>query len=122
MLLTGDIPFKDHFTGASRLEVAQTTGLGQLEAGFQRYNTGERAADFVRRLLVLNETERMDVKQALSHDWFSNPKNRMTMIAASAIAAWAAILRPVGQQPQAPLIKHTVPLCSLLLPSCSSFQ
>ncbi|PLB53663.1 Pkinase-domain-containing protein [Aspergillus steynii IBT 23096] len=76
VLLTGDIPFKDDFTGTSRLEVAQTTGLGQLEADFQRNHTGERAADFVRRLLVLNEMERMDVKQALGHDWFSNPAHK----------------------------------------------
>lgn len=39
-------------------------------------NTGHRAQDFVSQLLVLDETKRMDVKQALKHSWFTNPAHK----------------------------------------------
>lgn len=72
VLLTGDVPFQGVLTGASIPSVARATGLEQVEADFRRDHTGERAVDFVRRLLVFDEAERMDVKQALEHDWFTN--------------------------------------------------
>ncbi|KAF4303443.1 camk protein kinase [Botryosphaeria dothidea] len=36
-------------------------------------NVGRRAKDFIRRSLVLDEDVRMTAKQALQHEWFSNP-------------------------------------------------
>lgn len=54
-------------------ELAQKCDLERLEADTDWNRAGKRAKDFVRRLLVLDETKRMDVKQALRHCWFTNP-------------------------------------------------
>ncbi|KAA8641836.1 FHA domain-containing serine/threonine-protein kinase [Aspergillus tanneri] len=75
VLLTGEIPFKDAFA-TSPIDISRTQGIDQLEANLKWNNAGKRAADFVRRLLVFDETERMNVKQALHHSWFSNSAHR----------------------------------------------
>ena len=72
MLLTGDIPFRNEVTRTMCTELARTTGLEQLEKDLEMNGVGDRAGDFVLRLLVFDEARRMDAKQALDHDWFSN--------------------------------------------------
>ncbi|KAH8433217.1 FHA domain-containing serine/threonine-protein kinase [Aspergillus melleus] len=72
VLLTGDIPFRDEVARTMCTELARTTGLEQLEMELGLNGVGDRAGDFVLRLLVFDETRRMDAKQALDHDWFSN--------------------------------------------------
>lgn len=73
VLLTGGSPFLDPATGAYSDELAQKCDLKRLEADLEWHKAGKRAKDFVHRLLVLDETKRMKVKQALSHCWFTNP-------------------------------------------------
>lgn len=72
VLLTGDSPFRDLEAPNNPAQLPQDNDLGRLEADMDWHNIGARARDFVRRLLVLDETKRMGVKSALRHSWFTN--------------------------------------------------
>lgn len=72
VLLTGCSPFVDSSTKEHSLQPTNSSELEQLETGPGWFDVGELAKDFVRNLLVLDETKRMDVKAALSHAWFKN--------------------------------------------------
>ncbi|KAJ5983535.1 hypothetical protein N7481_005634 [Penicillium waksmanii] len=48
--------------------------LDILEDELISLGASEEATDFIYRLLILDEVERMDVKQALQHGWFTNPR------------------------------------------------
>ncbi|XHG00184.1 hypothetical protein AWENTII_003649 [Aspergillus wentii] len=76
VLLTGDSAFKDPVTCSYSVELAQKGDLDKLETDMDWDKVGKRAKDFVRKLLVLDETKRMDVKHALRHSWFTNPAHR----------------------------------------------
>ncbi|RJE22328.1 serine threonine protein kinase [Aspergillus sclerotialis] len=75
-LLTGDSPFREALSAANPGESAQKCDLERLEEEMEWNGTGNRARDFVRRLLVLDETKRMNVKQALRHSWFTNQAHK----------------------------------------------
>ena len=72
VLLTGESPFRDLEAPNNPAQLLQDNDLGGLEADMDWHNIGTRARDFVRRLLVLDETKRMGVKLALRHSWFTN--------------------------------------------------
>ncbi|KAF7617181.1 hypothetical protein AFLA_005226 [Aspergillus flavus NRRL3357] len=76
VLLTGDIPFKNSLT-AHPTDLSRERNLEKLEADMDWNRIGQRARDFVRKLLVFDETKRIDVKQALNHNWFTNPAHRV---------------------------------------------
>ncbi|KAK4977363.1 hypothetical protein LTR28_007211 [Elasticomyces elasticus] len=78
-LVTGDVIFTDktdpaYDTNPSAviLNLAARCDLAIVDAGGSWEGIGHRAKDFVKRLLVLDEAKRMDVKQALEHPWFTN--------------------------------------------------
>lgn len=48
--------------------------LDILEDELISLGASEEATDFIYRLLILDEIERMDVKQALQHGWFTNQR------------------------------------------------
>jgi serine/threonine protein kinase len=59
----------------SILNMASVCDMSVLDAKLSWQSAGKRAKDFVKQLLVLDETKRMTVKQALAHPWFSNRIN-----------------------------------------------
>lgn len=65
VLLVGDTPFDNTCRSTS-------SDLMNVDHDMRALEICSRARDFVLRLLVLDETRRMDVKQALRHDWFTN--------------------------------------------------
>ncbi|PKY06221.1 kinase-like protein [Aspergillus campestris IBT 28561] len=65
-LLTGHPPFNETLTGV-QLALSKS-----IESDLAFSQTGNRARDFICRLLLFDETARMDVEQALSHCWFTN--------------------------------------------------
>ncbi|PLB34098.1 FHA domain-containing serine/threonine-protein kinase [Aspergillus candidus] len=65
-LLTGHPPFNASLTDV-QLALSKS-----IESDLTFSQTGNRARDFICRLLLFDETARMDVKQALSHCWFTN--------------------------------------------------
>jgi serine/threonine protein kinase len=76
VLLTGGLPFKDPETFSFSRELALDCNLEKLKIDEDWIHVGERAKDFVYRLLILDENERMDVKQALQHSWFTNAAHK----------------------------------------------
>ena len=72
VLLTGNSPFRDLEAPNNTAQLPQDNDLGELEADLDWHNIGARARDFVRRLLVLDETKRTGVESALRHSWFTN--------------------------------------------------
>lgn len=75
-LLIGASPFVDPLTGAYSEEIARSGDLSLLDAELVCNKVGRRAQNFLQRLLVVDETKRMDVKQALNHTWFTNPAHK----------------------------------------------
>lgn len=71
VLLKGDTPFENEMRSTA-------SDLVNLDLDMRALDISSRPRNFVRRLLVQDEANRMDVKQALRHDWFTN----------SARAAW----------------------------------
>ncbi|KAE8349828.1 kinase-like domain-containing protein [Aspergillus coremiiformis] len=109
VLLTGDIPCRNSLT-ADPTGVARKRDLEKLEADMEWNKTGQRARDFVHKLLVFDEAKRMDVNQALNHSWFTNPAHRgeFEALYRRAIRDWQPCTH-VG-----PLITD---LCSLIKPA-----
>lgn len=75
-LLTGYPPFGGALNNGNSAGQAREDDLARLDEEMVWNNTGQRARDFINRLLVLDESKRMDVKQALEHDWFTNSAHR----------------------------------------------
>lgn len=107
VLLTGDSPFRDLEAPNNPAQLPQDNDLGRLEADMDWHNIGARARDFVRRLLVLDETKRMGVKSALRHSWFTNRahKREFEALYKRSIKDWKPRVH------QGPLI---VDLCNLI--------
>ena len=107
VLLTGDSPFRDLEAPNNPAQLPQDNDLGKLEADLDWHNIGARARDFVRRLLVLDETKRMGVKSALHHSWFTNRvhKREFEALYKRSIKGWKPRVH------QGPLI---VDLCNLI--------
>ncbi|KAE8360200.1 kinase-like domain-containing protein [Aspergillus caelatus] len=76
VLLTGDIPFKNSLT-TDPTDLSRERDLEKLEADMEWNKIRQRARDLVRKLLVFDEAKRIDVKQALNHNWFTNPSHRV---------------------------------------------
>lgn len=90
VLLTGGLPFRDPETLSFSRELALDCNLEKLKIDEDWIHVGERVKDFVYRLLILDENERMDVKQALQHSWFTNPalKSEFDDVYRRAIKDW----------------------------------
>ncbi|KAL6233853.1 hypothetical protein BDW75DRAFT_251801 [Aspergillus navahoensis] len=74
VLLTGEPVFDNVPRG--RNGNYRLKAIWNLEVKMNRLNVGERAQDFVFRLLQHDVCKRMDVKQALQHMWFTNPSHK----------------------------------------------
>jgi serine/threonine protein kinase len=72
VLLTGGSPFMSPRTNQYCQELAQACDLQQLDQVAEWQFVGKRPKDFVRQLLVLDEEQRMNAKDAKKHWWFSN--------------------------------------------------
>ncbi|KAJ5689400.1 hypothetical protein N7462_003792 [Penicillium macrosclerotiorum] len=83
VLLVGNTPFDDAGKSISSY-------LTDLETELKILNIGTRTRDFVRNLLVPDEMRRMDVKQALRHNWLahSNFKSYFEGMYQRAIQNW----------------------------------
>lgn len=77
VLLTGGSPFMSPKTNQYCQKLAQQCDLQQLEIVSEWQAAGKRPKDFVRRLLVLNEEDRMTAQEAKRHSWFSNDFHRV---------------------------------------------
>ncbi len=58
-------------------KLARDCDLRQLDHVAEWHFVGKRPKDFVRRLLLLDEEQRMTAKDAKKHSWFSNDLHRM---------------------------------------------
>lgn len=97
VLLTGGSPFINPKTNQYCQQLAQECSLQQLECVTEWQLVGKRPKDFVRRLLVLDEEQRMTPSDAKRHCWFSNDFHRMDFEAVyqRAIQHWRPrILKP----------------------------
>ena len=80
MLLTGDVIFTNRTDPRYKIDSTRVVlGLSaqcDLSVLDDRYSAwqsvGKRPKEFIRKLLVLDETQRMTVKHALAHEWFTN--------------------------------------------------
>ncbi|KAJ5176749.1 uncharacterized protein N7482_002626 [Penicillium canariense] len=83
VLLIGNTPFDDPCRSTSK-------DLMNLESEMRKLEISSRPKDFIRRLLVRDETQRMDVKHALRHSWFTDPecKSRYEEIYKRSIQSW----------------------------------
>ena len=70
--------------------LAAECNLAHIDHSHDWQHVGERAKDFVRRLLVLDEMKRMTVTEALEHPWFTNGchKNEFEAVYLRAIRHW----------------------------------
>jgi len=77
MLLSGESIFASHLhrdRSDFDLQVIRTAAkcdLSELERPSVWYSVGKRPKDLIRNLLVLDESARLTVKQALHHSWFT---------------------------------------------------
>ncbi len=53
-------------------KLAAECNLAPLDQSSDWEHVGERAKDFVRKLLIVDEMKRLTVKEALNHPWFTN--------------------------------------------------
>lgn len=106
VLLTGDSPFRDPAMDQPA-QLPKSNDFERLEGNMEWHSVGQRARDFVRQLLLLDESKRMTVKQALSHLWFTNRvhKREFEALYRRSIKDWKPRVH------QEPLI---VDLCSLI--------
>lgn len=90
VLLTGGSPFLNPETMQYSESLSLSANLEMLESDRDWLTVGARAKDFVRRLLVLDETQRMTAKEALAHNWFANRAHRKGFeeVYARAIKGW----------------------------------
>lgn len=54
------------------ISAAKKCDLSRMDYGSEWVCVGRRPKDFIRRLLVLDESQRMTAPQALEHKWFTN--------------------------------------------------
>jgi serine/threonine protein kinase len=100
VLLTGGSAFIDPKTGQYSEKLASECSLEQLNNDPDWKFVNKRSKNFVYRLIVLDEAERMTAKQALQHHWFTNEicKKSFEMNYESAIKDWKPTMtfgRPV---------------------------
>lgn len=59
-------------SGEAIIEAAATCDLQELDNSVEWKGVSDRGKDFVKKLLVLDEKERMTAVQALEHEWFTS--------------------------------------------------
>ncbi|KAF2086995.1 kinase-like protein [Saccharata proteae CBS 121410] len=81
-LLTGDVVFTDRHNPSYRtdpgsviLTMAAECNLEVLDTSPLWEHVGVAPKDFIRGTLMLDESKRLTVKQALAHFWFANPRH-----------------------------------------------
>jgi serine/threonine protein kinase len=83
-LLSGDVLFTDRYDPryyrnpkSVIMDLASECDLSILDDGTDRIwaSVGHQPKEFIRKLLVLDENDRMTAQQALAHPWFSNEKH-----------------------------------------------
>jgi serine/threonine protein kinase len=72
VLLTGGYPFFEPGSADYSERQASRCNLDPLEKSQTWQDVGARPKDFVRRLLVLDEGQRMTAEESLTHEWFTN--------------------------------------------------
>ncbi|EER27381.1 Protein kinase domain containing protein [Coccidioides posadasii C735 delta SOWgp] len=99
VLLTGGSPFQHPDTQLYSRKLAQECNLDSLERIEEWSHVGRRAKNFVKRLLILDENMRMTTKDALTHEWFTNPSHKQAFeeIYKKAVSDWKP--RPNGEYP-----------------------
>ena len=83
-ILTGDVIFINRNDPEFRanpkrviLTLAAQCNLEQMDESPTWNDVGHRARDFVRKLLVLNENQRLTAEEALQHRWFTVKRHRL---------------------------------------------
>ena len=77
-----------HDTAEATLEAAARCDLSRMETDSQWETISDCQKDFVRKLLVLDEDERMTAKEALSHPWFAQCKEAFNAVYEHATRHW----------------------------------
>ncbi|KAK5148873.1 hypothetical protein LTR04_000399 [Oleoguttula sp. CCFEE 6159] len=79
LLLTGEVLFADPLherwnqnPGEVLLSLAAKCDLNAIDHSKKWESVGHRPKNFIKKLLVLDETQRMTVQLALQHSWFTN--------------------------------------------------
>ncbi|KAF1983482.1 kinase-like protein [Aulographum hederae CBS 113979] len=79
-LVSGDVIFtnrnRSNFKGKPKkiiLHLSANCNLDVLDKSEEWKGVGNRPKDLVRKLLVLDESQRLNVDEALAHPWFTNP-------------------------------------------------
>jgi protein-serine/threonine kinase len=75
VVLTGE-PLFDNAPKSCKMNSHRTRAIEKLKWKMNRRQVGQRAQDFVFQLLQHDASKRMDVKQALQHEWFTNPAHK----------------------------------------------
>jgi serine/threonine protein kinase len=101
VLLTGGYPFFEPGSTEYSEKLASACNLEALEKSQTWQDVGARPKAFVRRLLVLDERQRMTAGDSLTHEWFTNDVHRTDFeeLYRRAIRHW----RP--RMPKAPVIE-----------------
>lgn len=80
LLLTGESVFEnsknENSSRAAILDAAAECDLTKMVHSPHWHSVNDRAKDFVRNLLVLDEEARLNVEQALEHEWFTDCKRK----------------------------------------------
>lgn len=77
LLLTGIPPFSGSTTSSHPVVTRKIFDLSELQNTTEWKAVRERPRDFISKLLVLDETNRMSADQALKHTWFSNDLHKI---------------------------------------------
>lgn len=76
VVLTG-MPLFENVPKGCGTKSHRMNAIKKLKWTMNRRQVGQRAQDFVFQLLQHDASERMDVKQALQHGWFTNPAHKL---------------------------------------------
>ena len=75
-------------TAEATLEAAARCDLSRMETDSQWQTINDCQKDFVRKLLVLDEDERMTAQEALNHLWFAQCKEAFNAVYEHATRYW----------------------------------
>eukprot|EP00934_Nitzschia_sp_Nitz4_P005317 Nitzschia sp. Nitz4//scaffold36_size144017//78439//79993//NITZ4_003098-RA/size144017-processed-gene-0.49-mRNA-1//1//CDS//3329549492//5307//frame0 len=73
LLLSGNLPF----LGSSQKDLFRNIVAGKFEFGEDWEETSDEAKDFVRRLLIVDPTKRLNAEDALDHPWMRLPESEL---------------------------------------------
>ena len=75
-------------TAEATLEAAAGCDLSRMETDSEWETISDCQKDFVRKLLVLDEDERMTAQEALNHPWFAQCKEALNAVYEHATRYW----------------------------------